>query len=485
VGRRNERERGGKVVREGDALEVSIERVVPGGAGLAHAEGLTVFVPLAAPGDRLRVRVGRVRGRVAFASLVEVLAPGPERIEPPCPYFGRCGGCDFQQLNYGAQLRAKVEIIRDCLRRIGRLDAPAEIPVTPSPAEWHYRSRARWQHDARRGRLGYYEPASHRVCDVAECPVVVPEVQDALTRLRASRIGPRDELNRRTIQADDEPQPRAAAHAHETYETGAHEMTEAGARGKGETRGRGQSGTAVAEEFQAVAGDDGVSLLPPLVEEDARERSRRVAGETYRFNAECFFQINHALLDALVAEALRGADYLGGVRAGDDNEADGSSGDAGAGEGTGGGGATAVDLYCGVGLFTLPLARRFARVVGVEAHPAAARYARQNLAGAGLQNARVETSEVGDWLLRRAARIGTADFVLLDPPRAGAAEAVEGILALRPRRVTYVSCDPATLARDLRSLADGGFVLDSLHAFDMFPQTHHVETVAHLSRAAR
>ncbi|HLL76735.1 MAG TPA: class I SAM-dependent RNA methyltransferase [Pyrinomonadaceae bacterium] len=436
--RRHRREPAGRPVRAGDALEVSVERVVPGGAGLAHAEGLTVFVPLAAPGDRLRVRVERVKGRVAFAALVEILEPGPDRIEPPCPYFGRCGGCDFQQLNYAAQLRAKVEIIRDCLRRIGRLTPPEEIPVTPSPAEWRYRSRARWQHDAARRRLGYYELASHRVCDVAECPVVLPEVQDALSRLRASRTGARDESDRAATPAREEPSPLTP----EKYEAG------------------------VAEEFQAVAGDDGVSLLPPLTEEDARERRRVIAGETYRFNAECFFQINHALLDALIAEALGGAERSG---AGDDGA-----------EGAG----TAVDLYCGVGLFTLPLARKFGRVIGVESHPTAARYARLNLEGAGLANARVEAAEVGDWLLRRAARVAPADFVLLDPPRAGAAEAIEGILTLRPRRITYVSCDPATLARDLRSLADGGFVLDSLHAFDMFPQTHHVETVAHLSRAA-
>jgi 23S rRNA (uracil1939-C5)-methyltransferase len=112
-------------------LEVEIERLLPGGVGLAHAEGLTVFVSLAAPGDRLRVRIDRVQGTVGFASIVEILTPSPLRIEPPCPYFGRCGGCDFQQLNYRAQLDAKVEIIRDCLHRIAKIEA-GEIPITPS-----------------------------------------------------------------------------------------------------------------------------------------------------------------------------------------------------------------------------------------------------------------------------------------------------------------------------------------------------------------
>jgi len=387
----------------GATVEVEIERIVPGGAGLGHADGYTFFVQLAAPGDRLRARVERVRGKVAFASVAEIIKPSPARVEPPCPYFGRCGGCDFQQLNYEAQLAAKVEIIRDCLRRIARSDPPAEISITPSPAVWRYRSRARWQHDPVRQFLGYYELASHRVCDVVECPVVLPEVQAKLSHLRA------------------------------TLAAGGYDET---------------------EEYQAVAGDDGVSLLPPLAEDDARERFRDLAGERYRFDADCFFQINHALLEPLLAEALKDAT-----------------------------GDEAVDLYCGVGLFTLPLARRFTRVTAVEGNPAATNFARLNLADAGLANASVHTARVGDWLARHADSLAPVNFLLLDPPRAGAEpEALAAIVALRPRRIAYVSCDPATLARDLRALFDAGYTLDSLRAFDMFPQTHHVETVVQLTR---
>lgn len=393
-------------LRVGDVLEVEIERLVPGGAGLAHALGHTLFVALAAPGDHLRVQVERMRGGVAFAALQEIITPGPARVEPLCPYFGRCGGCDFQQLTYEAQLAAKVEIIRDCLRRIARLEPPDEIVITPAPDVWHYRSRARWQHDAAQRRFGYYELASHRVCDVAACPVVLPEVQTTLTRLRTR-------MSAATL-------PRGT------------------------------------DEFQAVAGDDGVSLAPPVDDEDRQERLRVIAGERYRFDADCFFQINHALLAPLVHAALGDAD-----------------------------GATAIDLYCGVGLFTLPLARRFTRVVAVEANPRACAYARRNLAAAKLTNAHVQTSLVGAWLTRHVGEYAPVDLVLLDPPRAGAeAEAIKGILRLRPRRIAYVSCDPATLARDLRGLRDGGYNLDSLAAFDMFPQTHHVETVAQLTRAA-
>ncbi|MDX6271283.1 MAG: rRNA (uracil1939-C5)-methyltransferase [Acidobacteriota bacterium] len=446
----------------GALVEVEIERIVPGGAGLGHADGHTLFVQLAAPGDHVRARVERVRGKVAFASVVEVITPSPARVEPPCPYFGRCGGCDFQQLTYEAQLAAKVEIIRDCLRRIARVEPPARIPITPSPAVWRYRSRARWQHDPVRQFLGYYELASHRVCDVAECPVVLPEVQDKLSHLRATLA--------------------AGGDFDET------------------------------EEFQAVAGDDGVSLLPPLETDDARERFRDLAGERYHFDADCFFQINHALLEPLLAEALKGttvepdttgeskttgeSNTTGESKTISESDATGESGMTGDTAALGGEsnalsresnalGETAVDLYCGVGLFTLPLARRFARVAAVEGNAAATGFARRNLAAAGLTNASVHTARVGEWLAAHAPSLPPVDFLLLDPPRAGAEpEALNGILLLRPRRIAYVSCDPATLARDLRALFDAGYTLDSIRAFDMFPQTHHVETVVHLTASA-
>src|SRR5690242_1355587 len=168
------------------SLEVEIERILPGGYGLAHAAGHTVFVSLAAPGDRLRVRVERQQGNILFASIEEILAPSPLRIEPPCPYFGRCGGCDFQQLTYEAQLAAKTEIIRDCLHRIARLEDVPEIVVTPSPDPWRYRMRATWQIDQDERTIGYYERGSRRVCDVVDCAVLRPELQAELETVRAT-----------------------------------------------------------------------------------------------------------------------------------------------------------------------------------------------------------------------------------------------------------------------------------------------------------
>ena len=384
-------------------LEVEVERILPGGMGLAHAGGKTVFVSLAAPGDRVRVRIDRQQGELLFASIVEIITPSPERVEPPCPYFGRCGGCDFQQLTYEAQLAAKAGIIRDCLHRIARLENIPEIVVTPSPNNWRYRMRATWQIDQELRAIGYYERGSRRVCDVADCAVLKPELQETLERVRATEWHefPRD-----------------------------------------------------LKHLDGVVGENGVSLSPSFAEFQTNELTLTVRGEVYQYNANAFFQINPALLGSLVENAI---------------------GDAS--------GGTVLDLYCGVGLFTLPLARQFQKVTGVEANATATRFARRNLQLAGLRNANVITATVTDWF--RSSSIGPVDFVLLDPPRAGAESAViKGILNLQPRAISYVSCDPATLARDLRKLIGGGYVIESIAGFDLFPQTHHVETVVRLARSA-
>ena len=399
----------------GREVETTIERLVPGGDGLAHAAGRTLFVPLAAPGDRLRVRVERVRGTVGFARILEVLAPSPLRVPPPNPVLARCGGCDFQHLAYEAQLAAKAEIVRDCLRRIAGVEPPAEIPIAPSPRQWGYRGRAEWRHDAQRGVLGYVEGGSHRVCDLTHDPLVEPALAVVLGELR------------------------------------------------GRLAGGGLPGDA--PEFRAAAGDDGVSLSPPLVGDEPARVTRIIAGERYAFDADCFFQANPGVLPALVEEALR---FAPGAAPGVDPGADRSP---------------AVDLYCGVGLFTLPLARRFPRVVGVESHPRTSGFAARNAAEAGLGNVGIETMPVGRWLADHWRSYGRAPFLLVDPPRVGLdAATLGGILRLRPDRVAYVSCDPATLARDLKALLGGGYRLERVAAVDMFPQTHHVEIVAHLAR---
>src|SRR5215207_7467406 len=367
---------------------VDVERILPGGMGLAHADGKTVFVSLAAPGDRVRVRIDREQGNVLFASIEEIIAPSPLRIEPPCPYFGRCGGCDFQQLTYEAQLAAKSEIIRDCLHRIAGLENVPDILVTPSPKDWRYRMRATWQIDREQRAIGYYERGSRRVCDVADCAILQPELQAKLEDVRRTgwRRFPAD-LKHLSVATD---------------------------------------------------GND-VSFAPAFADFKKNELRLTIRDEVYRFNAQVFFQTNLSLLGPLIDFALAGAS-----------------------------GETAIDLYSGVGLFTLPLLRRFKRVMAVECIPTAVRFARWNLKDAGLDAASANLERVEDFANIVTTR--EVDFILLDPPRVGAESAViKGILDLHPPRISYVSCDPATLARDLKKLFAAGYLIQSLAGFDLFP----------------
>jgi 23S rRNA (uracil1939-C5)-methyltransferase len=389
------------------------------------------MVALAAPGDRLRVRVDRVKGNVAFASIKEVIEPSLARVEPPCPYFGRCGGCDFQQLNYQAQLDAKTEFIRDCLRRIGGLESIPDFQITPAPNTWHYRARAQWQYDAIRQALGYFESGSRRVCDVVDCAVLTPELQSELELVR--------EAMQQGALPDDARHFRAIA-------------------GNGEISivdDHGRNPLSVPPAFSPLPFGEGQGEGRSIAGGSSAvcEITHTINGEKYRLNAASFFQANHELAPSLIDSAI-GAEN----------------------------GQTAIELYCGVGLFTLPLARRFEKVVGVEGDTPATEFARQNLAEANLMNVEIVNADVAVWLENPASSYpDVVDLLLLDPPRTGAeSRVISGILRLKPKRICYVSCDPATLARDLKKLIAGGYSINRLAAFDMFPQTHHVETVVHL-----
>jgi 23S rRNA (uracil1939-C5)-methyltransferase len=169
-------------------LDVTIEKIVPNGYGLGFAENLTVFVSLAAVGDKVRVKINQIKGKTAFAEIVEIIEPSPDRTEPRCPYFGRCGGCDFQQLNYRAQLEAKVGIVRDCLSRIGKINYEREIPIIGSPHDYDYRSRAQWHVDTRKKKIGYFQRKSHDVIDAEVCPILIPELKEVLTELRETIV---------------------------------------------------------------------------------------------------------------------------------------------------------------------------------------------------------------------------------------------------------------------------------------------------------
>lgn len=385
----------------GDSLDVKIEKIVPRGFGLGFAEDLTIFVSLASAGDRLRVRIREIKGKTAFAEIEEVIEPSANRIEPPCRYFGSCGGCDFQQMNYGAQLAAKVGIVRDCLERIGKIEWPSDIEMIRSPREFEYRSRAQWHLDTREKKLGYFKRNSHDVIDIEHCPQITPELEDVLETVRAN-------LNWEGFWSP-------------------------------------------TVHIEAAHGDGGESsVYSPELMEPTNEISFSAAGEKYFYSAQSFFQGNQFLIEQLIETAVGGA-----------------------------AGATALDLYCGVGLFTLPLARKFGQVIGIEGNAGALDFAEQNAKRAGLANVRYVRGGVAEFLWNHD--LADTDFILLDPPRAGTEKhTIRNIIRVEPKQIAYVSCDPSTLARDLRKFIEGGYIIDSITALDLFPQTHHVETVARL-----
>ncbi|HEV2529608.1 MAG TPA: TRAM domain-containing protein [Thermomicrobiales bacterium] len=404
----------------GELIDTTIERIVPGGDGIAHGGGLTIFVPLTAPGDEVRVEIDRRRGQVAWGKVTQLTTPGAHRSEPPCKFFGVCGGCDLQQLDYAGQLTAKVDIVRDCLTRIGRLEAPEDLVVVPSPDPLGYRHVAEWAIDSRNRRIGYRIRGTHDVLDVDHCPILTGQLNGVLADLR-------------------------------------------------ERQAMGLIPPGI-DEIRGLAGDDGPGISPALGSQNAPELSIRVGDDTFHYDASVFFQANGLLLEELINEALWQADPV--------KHKDPEAPLSGDGKGF------VIDLYAGVGLFSVPLARRYRRVVAVEGFGGATRWTRRNLRDAGLSHAKVETERVESWLARRGPALVGASLVVLDPPRTGVTpEAVEGILAMEPRRISYVSCDPATQTRDLKALVAGGYRLERVVALDMFPQTHHVEVVAHLVKA--
>ena len=399
-------------VEVGEIHEVTIEKLVYGGDGLARIGTQAVFVPFAAAGDLLRVRITEVERNYARAVIEEVLSPAVARREPPCAKFGICGGCQLQHLDYHVQLEAKAAFIRESLRRIGNIEWDDEIEVRAA-SEFGYRSRAEIK-VARKEEgelsIGYFRPGTQEVCEVSDCPILLPAANRELQRLHAEpSLIPNDATRVHLTVGDDEVIVTPA-----TGENGRSDETDA-------------LGTAY----------------------------QKIAGMNYGFGVRSFFQGNRLLVEELLRVAI---------------------GDAR--------GQFAVDLYAGVGLFSMQLARTFEQVCAVEGNRAAANHGIENVRANGLNNVRYEPISVEAWLKYKSSEVPRPDLALLDPPRAGAGlQVIERLVALAPLALTYVSCDPATLARDLRMLLDYDYRIDSITALDMFPQTFHVETVVQMRSA--
>jgi 23S rRNA (uracil1939-C5)-methyltransferase len=383
-----------------DLLDVTAEKLVAGGEALCRVDGFPIFVTSLFPGDRARVRIVEAKKGFARALIEELLEPGPERRDEPCPIAGICGGCDWTALRLDRQLHWKREILRETLRRVGKLD-PMSLPhIRLHPSPLNYRLRSRIHVDQKSGEVGFYAMRSHDVIEISDrCEIIGPLAKKHLDDIRA--------LGR--------------------------------------------------EGHWAIAMfEDGHDLHLEPIDDDAgrqgEELSLLVGKRRFRLSSAGFFQVNHHLLGTLL-------DRVAAIAAECRDR------------------STALDLYGGVGFFAVPLTGHFSRVTSVESSPVAHHYAKLNLP-------REEaTAVLGDVERYVRAQLDPVAFVMLDPPRSGATPAViDAVARIATERICYLSCDPVTFARDASRLLSRGWHLSTLELVDLFPNTHHIETLSSFIR---
>jgi len=428
-------------------MEVRIEKLVYGGEGLAHHDGHTVFVPLVLPGELVQIESRERKKKFIRGRVEKVLETSPERVAAPCPHFGRCGGCQYQHMPYEAQLRYKAEILRETLARIGHIhwDGPIETQASPP---FGYRNRAQWKlrpaakDGAASAGIGYFEAASTRLCSVEECSILSPRLAETLSRVRnlvstGEALTAIDEIEAFTDDKDEKVLLNLSADR------------------------LADSAESIASAFR-----DALPYVESILIQDRRADSFHLSGPgylnytasgaSYRVGHLSFFQVNRFLVEPLVGAVV------GSAR-----------------------GRLALDLFAGVGLFTVALTEQFERVIGVESNLAAAKDLEANLKESGGASPASRHATTESFLARWHE---TPDLVVLDPPRAGVApEALARLKKLAPSRIHYLSCDPATLGRDLALLAGtsdaaGPYEIESVNLFDIFPQTYHMEVLVRLRR---
>ncbi len=402
-------------------FELHLTNMAHGGDALGRHEGKVIFVPYAIPGEEALVEIVEDKGRYARARLVEILSPSPHRVDPPCPHFGpgKCGGCQWQHIAHLAQLVFKAAVVGDQLARLGRLpDVPVKRTI-PSASPWHYRNHIQFS-VGDDSRLGFVATDGRRVEPIEVCYLPHPLLEELFAALDLELPG----LARLSLRA----------------------------------------GVNTGDQMMIFETHDD---LPPALESDLPVScvlllsdgtpvnlignnyvTEVVAGRGFHISATSFFQVNTAAAEELVRVV---GEYL--APAGDE---------------------TLLDAYCGVGTFALSLADKVGRVIGIEENAGAVADARLN--ASGLSNVEFIQGAVEAVLPQLDRPI---DLAVLDPPRQGCKpEALNALVELAPHRIVYVSCDPATLARDARKLTDGGYQLVEVQPVDMFPQTYHIESVA-------
>jgi 23S rRNA (uracil1939-C5)-methyltransferase len=431
-------------------FNLSIEKLVYGGDGMAHAEGNTIFVPYVLPGEEVRASVRSRKKKLVRASLLEVQKRAPGRIAALCPHFGVCGGCHYQHIEVSEQVRLKKEILRETLSRLGGVEWTGEIPEhTAQP--YGYRNRAQWGFRSALPRaFGYFLPESAHILAIDQCPVLSPRLAQTfqtLQEMTRDNSLPSGILEMEAF-ADSEDAHIALNIAFERYP---------------------KPPKTLLSEFKSAI----PALQSLLIQDESKKRFdldgpgyliQRAGGFNYHVNHLSFFQVNRFLIEDLLQTVVAGAK-----------------------------GNYALDLYAGVGFFTLPLAKSFPKVVSVDANLSATRDLRNNAEAADCQ-VLSENVHAEEFLKKKQDQ---PDFVVLDPPRAGlGADSAVHLANLGASEIAYLSCDPATLARDLsvlvgtqrkRTIATSinhRYEISEVHLFDMFPQTFHIETLVRLRRVS-
>lgn len=406
-----------------DLLTVKLEKLTYGGDALGRlSDGRAVFVPFALPGETVRIHsVNEKRGHVR-AELVEVLEPSPERIAPKCKHFGVCGGCHYQHLPYQAQLSAKTEILRDQLRRIGKIENPPVKQIVPSSTEWNYRNHVQF-HLTRDGKLGYIDAQCRSVIPISECHL--PELP--LNILWPSlEFDPGLGLERVSLRlgVDDETMLVLESESPETPEL--------------ELEANLSVVHLTDNDVVVMAGDDHLTMRV----------NDRVNDRLFHVSAASFFQVNTEMAGKMAAHLLA---HLRVSPA-----------------------TTLLDVYCGVGLFSAFFAPRLGRLIGIESSPSACEDFAVNLDE--FDNVELYEAPAEDVLPALDVK---PDIAIVDPPRAGLEKrSLDALLARGPARIAYVSCDPSTLARDAARLIAGCYRLVQVTPFDLFPQTYHIESIS-------
>lgn len=456
---------------------LNIEKLIYGGDGLARLPadargiGKAVFVPFVLAGEKIEAAITEEKPGFARAHASAIVEPSPQRISPPCPHFGQCGGCHYQHTTYQLQLEIKKEILRENLRRIAKLELQSEIEVHPSPP-WNYRNRSRLQVRTRpEFAAGYFKFASHELLPVEECPISSPLVNRGVAALwKSGRAGRAvDGVREVEFFAGSDPE------GNETHLL--LEFLCAPEARRAAVRAWAEELCATVPEIAGIVAfrEPQKGVQEPLVAVGASELTYQTKLHSYRVSAGAFFQTNRFMIDELVRVVTEGTT-----------------------------GELALDLYAGVGLFSTALACSIRHIVSVESSQTAVKDLQYNLpvtakavhaatehylaglgvkgrAGPGAQGGAVQYGAVGEGAV--LPQLFQPDVIVVDPPRGGLGDRVARLLAgAGAPRITYVSCDPATLARDLVPLQSAGYRVHQAHLVDLFPQTYHLETVLHLVR---